>query len=1001
MSLQTPKSHCAIVFACLMFMGTTRSYPISGEVESPAQQNAATASQPASTATPELNTSSARLVQLLKSRPELAVLLKNYLFQRLQSEGMKISQNAVTDQMLISRIQTDPVFGKDASQWLLDLASQASAGLQSQPTANERAVTHASGHTIGSDSGSTQPAFAALPPDREQLRPAEAVARPPAITASGSNDPATTTEAIPTSHAAAADAVSSPSSKPSSTYNEQTNLSVRELPKNLLQDQMAFWTLPYHLDVQSLSFLVPATFGSAVLIGSDTAIEQHLPKSANTVKMAANASTAGMAALVGVGGGLYLVGQATHDPHKREAGYLVGEAAIDAYAASTAMQYFTQRERPLAGNGKGQFFYGGNSFPSNTAAVSWAAASVLAHEYPGIFTKLFAYGVAAGVSAGRVIGQKHWTSDAVLGSALGWYMGTQIYKARSQGPEINASNWGTFEREPKAEGYNPAYMGSTFVPLDSWVYPAFQRIAAMGFIPTAIIAIRPWPRLECARLVQEAEEQLQASDGENSSVRAVVTALRQEFAMELANLEGARNLGVQLESAYTRATEIAGMPLRDSYDFAQTIYDDYGRPYGQGFNTVDGASARAEAGPFAFYFRGEFQHSAAIANYTLPVKQAIVNANLYPTLPLSSVPTFDSTNQFRPIEAYVALNLANWQFSFGYQNYFWGPDSGSSLMFSNNAPSEPMLKFGRVVPYQLPEPFAWLGKIRNTVFVGALTSYYWGRGPYPEFQVYGSPYHTLNPLPYTWGDKLALKMTENLEVGVALSVVWAGPGRPATLQTWLHTFNTNGNSQRLDPGKRYTGINVSYRVPKLRNWAVFYVDGMANDEPNPIAYPQDSAFNPGLYFPRLPMLPKLDLRVEGIYTNIPGYPGLGPYYENARYAQGYTNYWQIIGSWVGRQGDGIQAWSTYWFSPRNKIQFGYRRQYVDPVLLGGGGLNDFSTSVDWQFKHDIQISSTVQYERWNFPLLSSVPKNNVSASFQIMFWPTHGTTSGKYDWISH
>src|SRR5450755_146580 len=556
------------------------------------------------------------------------------------------------------------------------------------------------------------------------------------------------------------------------TDTERAGLAVRDLPRNLLQDQTAFWTQPFHFDVQSLGFLVPATFGAAALIGSDTAIESHLPKSPNTIKMAANGSTAGMAALVGVGGGLYLLGNVSHDDHKREAGYLIGEAAIDAYAASTAMQYITQRERPFTGNGKGQFFYGGSSFPSNTAAVSWAAASVLAHEYPGALTKIFAYGLAAGVSAGRVIAEKHWTSDAVIGSALGWYMGTQIYRARSQGAEISASNWGTFEREPRAEGYNPAYMGTTFVPSDSWVYPAFERLAALGYLPTEIIAIRPWPRLECARLIVEAEEQIESSDSENSSVRQVVRALSQEFAIELADLEGTRNLGAQLESAYTRATEIGGMPLRDSYDFAQTIYNDYGRPYGQGFNVVAGASGRAEAGPLAFYIRGEFQHSAAIANYTPAVQQAIVNANLSPTLPLSSVPTFNSANQFRPIEAYAALNIANWQISFGYQTYYWGPDYGSSLMFSNNAPSEPMLKFGRVVPYEMPKPLKWLGEVRNTAFVGALTSYYWLRGPYPGFPVYGNPAQTVSPPPYTWGDKLALKMNENLEIGVSLSVVW-------------------------------------------------------------------------------------------------------------------------------------------------------------------------------------------------------------------------------------
>ena len=774
-------------------------------------------------------------------------------------------------------------------------------------------------------------------------------------------------------------------------------MTVANFPKYLAQDQLAFWTQPLYSDVRSLSFWVPAAFGTAGLIGADTAIESQLPTSSDTVKMAANGSTAGMLALVGISSGFYLMGKAQHDQHKLETGYLAGEAAINAYLASTSLQYMTQRERPFTGNNKGRFFYGGNSFPSNTAAVSWAAASVLAHEYPGLFTKVLVYGLAAGVSAGRLIGEKHWTSDVVVGSALGWYMGRQIFRARSLGPDIDARNWGSFEKTPRVEGYDPAHMGSTYLPLDSWVYPALERLAAMGYLPTQIIAIRPGPRLECARLVREAEEQMALREDEGSSVRDVVRSLRQEFAMELANLEGARNLGLQLESAYARGDEIAGRALRDSYDFAQTLYDDFGRPYGQGFNAVVGASGRAEVGPLAFYFRGEYQHGASLPNYTAAQAQAIVNANLSPTLPLSSVPTFNSTNQFRPIEAYAALTFANYQISFGYQTYHWGPDRGTSLMFSNNAPSEPMLKIGRLTPYEPQGPLRWLGKVRNTIFFGALPDYHWLRGPYPQgFPVYGSPYRTVNPMPYTWGDKLALKMSENFEVGVSLSVVWGGHGRPATEHTWIHTLNTNGNAQPNDPGKRYTGFNFSYRLPKLRDKVLFYVDGMANDEPNPIAYPQQSAWNPGLYFARLPRLPKLDLRVEGVFTNVIGYPGLGPYYANAHYAQGYTNNWQIIGSWVGRQGDGIQAWSTYWFSPRNKLQFGYRRQWVDKVLLLGGNLNDFSTTLDWLLPHQLQLSSTLQYERWNFPLLNSGLVSNVSASLQLMFWPTHGTKSGNF-----
>jgi len=928
-------------------------------------------------------TESQRLTMLLHDHPELVGVIKSYLEQRMRSKGEQVDPQSITDAMVFSRIQSDPAFAKDASQWLMSLAqSTADVLRQPLPPQSSATVVEATGEpdAMASGTGNVVKADAAPTIGVQQTASATPERRPE------------TNYSVPANTSSAPNASSAPTV---SSFEGTSMLKVTSLPKYLLQDQEAFWTLPGRFRIPSLSFYVPATIGTALLVGTDTAIEKHLPTSSNIVNAASKGSTAAALGLVAVGGGLFLTGQVDKNEHQRETGFLVGEAAIDAYGISTAFQYITQRERPYTGNNKGTFFYGGNSFPSNTAAVAWSAASVLAHEYPGFLTKLLAYGVAGGVSAGRVIGQKHWTSDAVVGSALGWYLGWQVYRARSAGAEISASNWGTFEKSPEDKLPDPAYMGTTYVPLDSWVYPVFERLTALGYLPTEIGAIRPWPRLECARLVLEAQETARESANENPGALAMISDLRHEFAMELANLEGASNLGVEVDSAYARVTAIGGRPLRDSFNFAQTLYNDYGRPYGQGFNTVDGGSVRAEAGPFALYFRGEFQHSSSLPNYTQAQAQQIVMTNGVPLLPLSSVPTFNSTNQFSPIEAYAALNVANWQLSFGYQSYWWGPDDGTSLMFSNNAVSEPMLKFGRVSPFQLPGFLAYLGQIRNTAFVGVLPGYHWLRGPFPTFPVSGNPYQTINPLPYTWGDKVAVKVTKNLELGGSLSVIWAGQGRPATLATWIHTFNSNGNLQQKDPGKRYTGFNVSYRVPKLRDWMTFYVDGMANDQPNPINSERQSAWSPGLYFPKLPHLPRLDLRVEAAFTNLIDYRGVGEYYKNERYAQGYTIYNQIIGSWVGRQGDGIQAWSTYWFSPRNKLQLGYRRQWVDKVLLEGGGLNDFSGSIDWLFKRNIQVSSTVQYERWNFPFLSSSPVSNVSTQIQVMFTPWNRRILGE------
>ncbi len=58
--------------------------------------------------------------------------------------------------------------------------------------------------------------------------------------------------------------------------------------------------------------------------------------------------------------------------------------------------------------------------------------------------------------------------------------------------------------------------------------------------------------------------------------RPLLAALDQEFAHETNLIDGVHhNVGAQAESAYERFTDIAGTPLRDGYNFGQTIVDDY------------------------------------------------------------------------------------------------------------------------------------------------------------------------------------------------------------------------------------------------------------------------------------------------------------------------------------------------------------------------------------------------------------------------------------------
>jgi hypothetical protein len=116
---------------------------------------------------------------------------------------------------------------------------------------------------------------------------------------------------------------------------------------------------------------------------------------------------------------------------------------------------------------------------------------------------------------------------------------------------------------------------------------------------------------------------------------------------------------------------------------------------------------------------------------------------------------------------------------------------------------------------------------------------------------------------------------------------------------------------------------------------------------------------------------------------------VGCFYINGRFPDGsYVNSGNLIGSWLGRAGQGEQVWSTYWLTPRNKIQFSYRHQKVSGKYLPQGGtVNDGGVTADFWVGRSVTLSGSVQYEKWNYPALASQPKSNVATSLELSFWP--------------
>jgi hypothetical protein len=591
------------------------------------------------------------------------------------------------------------------------------------------------------------------------------------------------------------------------------------------------------------------------------------------------------------------------------------------------------------------------------------------------------YGLAGGVSVARFAGQKHFATDLLVGSALGWYTGRQVFRAHSRYSPAEIRQWGTFSKSEEDDVRDPRHMGSSYVPVDSWVYPVFDRLIALGYIDDRVISLRPWSRLECSRILGEVHRRLE--DGPNSAdddVMPLIGNLDAEFALETRLRTGETpNLNAELESVYSRYTYISGPPLRDSFHFAQTISDDFGRPYGEGSNNITGVSTYAAAGPFTIYVRGEYQYGSSSQEYNAAQAKFISD---FDQLPLNSVPTFSRTSHFRTVEAYAGLNLGDWQFTFGQQSLWWGANRSTSILFSNNAEAIPMLRVERVSPMRVP----LLGPVIVSGFLGRMGgTRYLRLGP--DFNLYGDGVHNVDPQPFLWGANIAFKPTPNLELGFSLTSVFAGHGRPLTLRTFLHTFSQRGNLQPVDPGGRRPTMSASYRLPGLRNSVQVYADWLAEAQPLPLLYPKESGLSAGIYVSHLPRLKNMDFRCEGIYSNIPGNSTNNLFYVNFHYPNGYRNYGQIMGSWVGRGGNGGEASTTYWFSGRNKATLSYRRMVTTPSLVGGGNLHDVSGAVTWMVRPGIEVAGSLQYERWNFVLLNPGPRNNVSTTIGINFWP--------------
>jgi membrane-associated phospholipid phosphatase len=214
-----------------------------------------------------------------------------------------------------------------------------------------------------------------------------------------------------------------------SSETEPVKPLAKKIFKNILLDQKAIWTSPFHMKRSDAKWWILFGAATGALIATDHWSAQQLPNTKDQVRYSGQISNAGIYALAPLTGGLYLVGVFSDNAKARETGLLGAEALVDGLVLFEGLKLATQRERPTVGDGHGHFFSGGDSFPSGHAMESFALASVIAHEYRNKkIVPVLAYGLAALVSVSRLSGRQHFASDVVVGGVMGWFVGTYVFR---------------------------------------------------------------------------------------------------------------------------------------------------------------------------------------------------------------------------------------------------------------------------------------------------------------------------------------------------------------------------------------------------------------------------------------------------------------------------------------------------------------------------------------------------------------------------------------------
>lgn len=145
--------------------------------------------------------------------------------------------------------------------------------------------------------------------------------------------------------------------------------------------------------------------------------------------------------LLGLGG----IGLLSNSPREKDTAWMLTESYLTSVTWATLLSAaVSKRERPHDGAPEGaQPFASAATGPSGHTTAAFAAATVLAHQYPKYhIVPALSFGTASAIGYAQAGTGQDWFSEVVMGAVIGLGSALQVIDAHSPGEEVHKKDPG-------------------------------------------------------------------------------------------------------------------------------------------------------------------------------------------------------------------------------------------------------------------------------------------------------------------------------------------------------------------------------------------------------------------------------------------------------------------------------------------------------------------------------------------------------------------------------